>query len=116
MPEFSRRFVYLVPLMITRLWRGWTTRQNADAYERFLLSELLPSMRDIPGFRNADVLRRDDGGEVAVVALTRFDSLDAIRDFAGEDYETPVIEPTARALLSHYDVRAQHYTTSSYPA
>jgi antibiotic biosynthesis monooxygenase (ABM) superfamily enzyme len=102
--------------MITRLWRGWTPPENADAYERFLLSELFPSMREIPGFRNADVLRRDDGGEVAFVTLTRFDGLDAIRGFAGEDYETAVIEPTARALLSRYDERAQHYSTSSFPS
>jgi antibiotic biosynthesis monooxygenase (ABM) superfamily enzyme len=102
--------------MITRMWRGWTARENADAYERFLLSELFPAMREIPGFHSADVLLRDDGSEVAFVTLTRFDSLDAIRAFAGEDYETPVIEPTARALLSHYEKRAQHYSTSSFPA
>jgi antibiotic biosynthesis monooxygenase (ABM) superfamily enzyme len=101
--------------MITRLWRGWTLPEDADAYERFLLSELFPSMRDIPGFRNADVLRRDNGEEVAFVTLTRFDSLEAIRGFAGEDYETAVIEPKARALLTRYDERAQHYRTSSFP-
>ena len=76
--------------MITRLWRGWTATENADAYERFLLTELFPSMRDIAGFRGADVLRRDEQGEVAFVTLTRFDTLDAIRAFAGEDYETRV--------------------------
>jgi heme-degrading monooxygenase HmoA len=101
--------------VITRLWRGWTARENADAYEHFLLSELFPSMRDIPGFLNADVLRRDDNGEVAFVTLTRFESLEAIRAFAGDDYETPVIEPTAHALLAHYDERAHHYRTSSFP-
>ena len=101
--------------MITRLWCGWTARENADAYERFLLSELFPSMRDIPGFRSADVLRRDDRSEVAFVILTRFESVNAIRAFAGEDYETAVIEPTARALLSHFDERAEHYSTSSFP-
>jgi antibiotic biosynthesis monooxygenase (ABM) superfamily enzyme len=100
--------------MITRLWRGWTARENADAYEHFLLTELFPSMRDIPGFRDADVLRRDDGNEIAFITLTRFDSLEAIRAFAGVDYATPVIEPTARALLSNYDQRAQHYSTSSF--
>jgi antibiotic biosynthesis monooxygenase (ABM) superfamily enzyme len=100
--------------MITRVWRGWTARENADAYERFLLSELFPAMRGIPGFRDADVLRRDDDGEVAFVTLTRFDSLEAIRSFAGDDYETPVLEPTARALLSRYDERAQHYSTSAF--
>jgi antibiotic biosynthesis monooxygenase (ABM) superfamily enzyme len=100
--------------VITRLWRGWTASENADAYERFLLTELFPSMRDIPGFRGADVLRRDDQGEVAFVTLTRFDTLDAIRAFAGDNYKTPVLEPTARALLSHYDQRAQHFATSSF--
>jgi heme-degrading monooxygenase HmoA len=101
--------------MITRVWRGWTARENADAYERFLLAELFPAMRSIPGFRNADVLRRDDQGEVAFVTLTRFESLEAIRAFAGTDYETPVIEPTAAALLSRYEQRAEHYLTSSFP-
>lgn len=101
-------------MVITRLWRGWTAHENADAYERFLLTELFPAMGGIPGFQNADVLRRDDGTEVAFVTLTRFESVDAIRAFAGDDYETPVLEPTARALLSHYDERAQHYTTSPF--
>ena len=73
-------------------------------------------MRDIPGFRGADVLRRDELGEVAFVTLTRFDTLDAIRAFAGDEYETPVLEPTARALLSRHEDRAQHFDTSSFSA
>jgi antibiotic biosynthesis monooxygenase (ABM) superfamily enzyme len=100
--------------LITRVWRGWTAPENADAYEAFLLTELFPSMRAIPGFRNADVLRRNDGNEVAFVTLTRFDSLEAIRAFAGEDYETPVLEPRALELLSHWEERALHYETSSF--
>jgi antibiotic biosynthesis monooxygenase (ABM) superfamily enzyme len=100
--------------MITRLWRGWTAIESADAYERFLLSELFPSMRDIAGFRGADVLRRDERDEVAFVTLTRFDSIDAIRAFAGEDYETPVLEPQALALLSRYDEKALHFDTATF--
>jgi antibiotic biosynthesis monooxygenase (ABM) superfamily enzyme len=100
--------------MITRLWRGWTARADADAYEQFLLTELFPSLRAIPGFRGAEVLRRPDGGEVAFVTLTRFDSLDAIRAFAGADYEVPVLEPQALVLLSRYDERALHFDTSSF--
>jgi antibiotic biosynthesis monooxygenase (ABM) superfamily enzyme len=98
------------------MWRGWTAREDADAYESFLLVELFPSMRKIPGFRDADVCRRDDGDEVAFVTLTRFESLDAIRAFAGDEYQTPVIEPTARALLSRYDESAEHFMTSPFPA
>jgi len=100
--------------VITRLWRGWTTAENADAYEQFLLSELFPSMRRIPGFRGADVLRRLESDEIAFVTLTRFDSLDDIRQFAGEDYEVPVLEPQALALLSRYDERALHFETASF--
>jgi antibiotic biosynthesis monooxygenase (ABM) superfamily enzyme len=102
--------------MITRLWRGWTATGDADAYEQFLMTELFPSMRAIAGFRGAEVLRRPDGGEVAFVTLTRFDSLDAISAFAGADYEVPVIEPQALAVLSHYDEQALHFDTSSFHA
>ena len=99
--------------MITRMWRGWTASENADSYERFLLEELFPAMRDIPGFVGAEVLRRGDGDEVAFVTLTRFESLDAVRAFAGEAYEVPVLEPPALALLSRYDERAEHYDTAT---
>ena len=100
--------------MITRLWRGWTAPEHANAYHRFLLNELFPAMGSIPGFLGADVMRRRDGDEVAFVTLTRFDSLDAIRAFAGEDYEMPVLEPQALALVSHYEDRAEHFETSSF--
>jgi len=100
--------------MITRLWRGWTAARNADAYEAFLLTDLFPQLRELPGFEGADVLRRPDGDEVAFVTLTRFATLDAVRAFAGEDYETAVIEPTALALLAHYDERAQHFETAGF--
>jgi antibiotic biosynthesis monooxygenase (ABM) superfamily enzyme len=102
--------------MITRLWRGWTTVDNADDYERFLLAELFPSMREIPGFRGADVLRRLEHNEVAFITLTRFDSLAAIQAFAGDDYETPVLEPQALALLSRYEGRALHFDTATFTA
>ena len=100
--------------MITRMWRGWTAPADADAYERFLLAELFPAVGRIAGFHGADVLRRRDGDEVAFVTLTRFASLDAIRAFAGEDYERPVLEPQARALLSRCEQTALHFETSSF--
>jgi antibiotic biosynthesis monooxygenase (ABM) superfamily enzyme len=102
--------------MITRLWRGWTTVENADAYERFLLGELLPSMREIPGFRGADILRRLEHDEVAFITLTRFDSVAAIKAFAGDNYETPVLEPQALALLARYERRALHFDTTTFTA
>ena len=100
--------------MITRMWRGWTRPEDADDYERFLLDELFPSMRGLDGFLAADVLRRDDGDEVAFVTLTRFRSIDDIRAFAGEQLDVAVIEPRAAELLSHYDQRAANYATSRF--
>lgn len=96
------------------MWRGWTAVEDAQAYADFLLGSLFPSMREIDGFVDADVLRRRDGDEVAFLTLTRFDTLDAIRAFAGDDYEVPVLEPEALALLSRYDERAAHFETDRF--
>jgi heme-degrading monooxygenase HmoA len=100
--------------MITRMWRGWTTDANADAYERFLRAELLPEVAKLAGFLGARILRRPVEGEEEFVTLTMFESLDAVRAFAGEDYETPVIEPEAQRLLSRYEDRAVHYATVDF--
>jgi heme-degrading monooxygenase HmoA len=66
-------------------------------------------MHRIDGFLGADLLRREDGDEVAFVTITRFESLDAVRAFAGDEYEVAVVEPEARALLARFDERSTHY-------
>lgn len=103
-------------MAITRMWRGWTDRTAADAYERFLLDELFPAMRSLPGFVGAEVLRRPDGEEVAFVTLTRFESIDDVRAFAGEQIDVPVIEPQAAELLTRFDTRVAHYETAVFAA
>lgn len=97
--------------MISRLWHGWTTRANADAYEALLRNQVLPGIHRVRGFKGAQVLRRDVNDEVEFVTITLFDSLDAVREFAGEDYEVAVILPEAHRLLSHFDARSAHYET-----
>jgi len=95
--------------VIARIWHGWTAPENADAYEEFLRTKMFPSIQRVPGYLGADLLRRDDGQEIAFVTITRFESLDAVRAFAGENYERAVVEPEARALLSRFDDRSEHY-------
>jgi heme-degrading monooxygenase HmoA len=95
--------------VIARVWHGWTSRANADAYEAMLRSTILPGIHRVPGYRGAQLLRRDAGGEVEFVTITLFESLDAVRAFAGEDYTLAVIHPEARALLTRYDERSVHY-------
>jgi antibiotic biosynthesis monooxygenase (ABM) superfamily enzyme len=95
--------------VIARVWHGWTPPQNADAYEQFLRTKMFPSIHRVPGYLGADLLRREDGDKVAFVTITRFESLESVRAFAGEDYEQAVVEPEARALLSRFDERSEHY-------
>ena len=97
--------------MISRIWHGWTTPSNADAYEALLLNEIFVGIqgRQIPGYRGIQLLRRQSGDEVEFVTIMRFDSLQAVRAFAGDDYEAAVVPPRARAILAHFDERSQHY-------
>ena len=95
--------------MIARVWHGWTPPQSADAYERFLRTQVFPSIHRVPGYLGADLLRREDGDEIAFVTITRFESLESVRAFAGEDYEQALVEPEARRLLSRFDQRSEHY-------
>lgn len=97
--------------MIARIWHGWTAPGNADAYEALLRSEIFHGIasRGIEGFRGIDLLRRDAQGEVEFVTVMWFDSLDAVRAFAGDDCEVAVVPPKARALLAHYDERSAHF-------
>ena len=97
--------------MISRLWHGWTTRANADAYETLLRSEVLPGIHRVRGFKGAHLLRRDVKDEVEFVTITLFDSLEAVKEFAGEEYEGAVVPPQARKLLSRFDDRSAHYQT-----
>lgn len=99
--------------VITRIWHGWTTPQNAAAYERLLRSEIFEGIvrRHIEGFRGIDLLRRTHRSEVEFVTIMWFDSLAAVRTFAGEDYEVAVVPPAARALLHRFDSRSAHYET-----
>ncbi len=97
--------------MIARIWHGWTTPGNADAYEALLKEEIFAGIqeRHIPGFKGIQLLRRDNGEEVEFITIMRFDSLDAVRQFAGQDYETAVVPEKARMLLALFDSRSQHY-------
>ena len=101
--------------MIGRLWHGWTTRENADAYEALLRREVLPGIHRIPGYKGAHLLRRDAGSEVEFVTLTLWESMEAVRAFAGEDYEVAVVPPEARKLLSRFDARSAHYEVRLEP-
>ena len=95
--------------MIARHWRGWTKAQDADAYETLLKTQVLPELAEIEGYRGGYVLRGDAADEVEFVVVNLFDSIEAVRAFAGPDYSVPVFEPEARLLLSRIETVAHHY-------
>lgn len=97
--------------MISRIWHGYTSHDNADAYEALLKSEIFVGIqeRQISGYRGIQLFRRSLENEVEFITVMWFDSLEAVRSFAGEDYEVAVVPPRARALLAHFDARSQHY-------
>jgi len=97
--------------LISRIWHGWTSPENADAYESLLKNEIFTgiSSREIAGYRGIHLLRRALGKEIEFVTIMWFDSIDAVRSFAGEDYEIAVVPPKARTLLSRFDEKSQHY-------
>jgi heme-degrading monooxygenase HmoA len=97
--------------MIGRIWHGWTAHENADAYETLLKHEIFPGIhaRNVTGFREIQLFRRALGSEVEFITIMWFDNLDAVRAFAGADYEVAVVPPKARALLARFDATAQHY-------
>ena len=97
--------------MICRLWRGWATNQNADAYERIVREQVIPGIeaRRIPGFRAIDLIRRERERDVEFMTLMWFDSLDAVKNFMGEDYEAAHVPAEAQAVLADFDKRAAHY-------
>jgi antibiotic biosynthesis monooxygenase (ABM) superfamily enzyme len=97
--------------MISRIWHGWTHPANADTYETLLKSEIFTGIqnREIPGYHGIQLLRRQAGEEVEFVTIMWFDSIEAVRFFAGEDYEAAVVPASARKVLAHFDARSQHY-------
>jgi len=97
--------------MIGRIWHGWTKPENADKYERLLKEEIFPAIaaKKVIGYKSIQLFRRLLDDEIEFITIMWFESLDAVRAFAGEDYEVAVVLPKARVLLSRFDVRSQHY-------
>lgn len=102
--------------MIARHWRGWTKRESADAYENLLADTVLPGLKHIAGYSGGYVLRNDGPTESEFVVINFFESLQAVKRFAGPNYEVAVFEPEAKRLLSRIEERASHYEVRNHTA
>jgi len=97
--------------MISRIWHGWTTPENADVYENLLKTEIFPAIasKNVSGYCGIQLLRRQLHSEVEFITIMQFNSLEAVKQFAGEDYEKSYVPDKARSVLSRHDEKSQHY-------
>lgn len=98
--------------MIARIWYGWTSRANAEKYEKLLREEVLLEIakRSIPGYKGAEIFVREaENDEMEFITLLRFETLDAVKLFAGKNYETPVIPPECKKYLKRHSEQSRHY-------
>jgi heme-degrading monooxygenase HmoA len=98
--------------MIGRIWHGWTTVENADKYEKLLNEEIFPGIaaKKVTGYKEIQLFRRPiDNNEVEFLTIMWFESWEAVKAFAGEDYEHAYVPPKAREVLARFDERSQHY-------
>jgi heme-degrading monooxygenase HmoA len=98
--------------MIARIWRGHATSENAPYYRHHAIERVFPSLAKLRGHQGAYLLARDADGQVEFLAVTLWDDIDAVKEFAGDDPEVAVVEPEARAVLSGFDQFARHYELS----
>lgn len=97
--------------MIARIWHGWTTPENADRYENLLKTEVFIGIekKKVNGYRGIQLLRRAYPEEVEFITIMSFDTWEAVKAFAGLDYETAYVPQKAREILKRYDQQSQHY-------
>ena len=97
--------------MIARVWHGWTAPAQAYAYEALLRTDIFPGIlaRGTTGFERIELFRRVLEAEVEFITVMWFQDWDAVKAFAGEDFEAAVVPARARAILSRFDARSQHY-------
>lgn len=105
--------------MISRIWHGYTTRENADTYQKLLESEIFVGIknRNIQGYKGIQLLRREMESETEFITVMWFDSIEAVKKFAGQNFEKAVVPDKAQKILSHFDKTSQHYDVlvDNYP-
>lgn len=96
---------------VVRVWKGFGTAEGVETYCRGHFTEtVLPGLQALDGFLDANLLVRPCGDETEVVVATVWESLAAVKAFAGDDYERAVVEPIVSDLLARFDEHATHFT------
>jgi len=102
-PEAARK------IAIARIWRGRTLASKADEYERYLNANGVAKIRTTPGNRGVTVLRRTDGDKTEFEVISIWESIEAVKNFAGADYQKAVILPRDGEYLLEVEPNVVHY-------
>lgn len=94
---------------ILRLWSGRTNPLDADNYVQHVTTKVFPQLRAIAGHRGAYLLRREVDNLIEFVVLTLWDSMAAVRNFAGNNPDQAVVQPAAQAVLESFDETVRHF-------
>ena len=95
--------------MIARIWRGAVRTEDADEYAQYIRDTGLGEYVETPGNQGAWMLRRDVDGRTEFLTLSLWDSIEAVKAFAGEDHETAHYYPEDdRFLIERVEV-CEHY-------
>lgn len=96
--------------MISRIWHGYTTKEDADAYENLLRHEIFAGIasKKIAGYKGIQLLRREVENEFEFTTIMWFETISSVKQFMGEDYETAYVLPQAQKLLLRYDKKSIH--------
>ena len=99
-------------MAVKRIWHGWTTQENADAYQDLLHREVFPGIESkrISGYRCVELFRKELGEEVEFMTIMTFDSIESVKNFQGKDYEKSYVPEKAQKLLNRWDEKAAHFT------
>jgi heme-degrading monooxygenase HmoA len=101
--------------MIGRIWYGWVKPELADTYEEFLKTEVFPDVRRIEGCKGIYLMRRPEDGEVAIVEISLWESMEAVEVFAGKDHTKAVVSQESQKFLTRWNDRSTHFEVVSSP-
>ena len=99
------------PKKIIRTWKGWTTIENGPIYEDMLINEVFPTVKKngIDGLEKVSISTEEKDDEVEFFLVLQFDSIEAVKKFAGDDYKKAYIPENAQRVLKRYEETANHY-------
>ena len=96
--------------MISRIWHGYTSKPNADIYENLLKEEIFVGIENkkVKGYKGIQLLRRDLETETEFTTIMWFGSIESVKQFAGDNYETAYVPAKAREVLARFDATSVH--------